>query len=625
MRIVLVCMPWQALEFPSLAIGILHERARRCRQPHEVKGLYAHLRWAEYLLERSGGRVTSKEYTAIANNGIFHGIGDWIFSPALYGVPEWNVEGYTQYLRRAGFDPSLATELHRWTPDFIEKLADEVLAMEPDLVGFTSTFMQNVPSLALARVLKQRRPQVLTAMGGANCDGPQGPALHRNHPFLDFVVRGEGEQTFVELLDALAGHGRLEAIPGLCWRDGNTVSRVNPERQGAFPMHDVPAPNYDDYFEQVARSPVNGFIHPLLVLEGARGCWWGEKHHCTFCGLNGSLMKFRAKPPELLWEEMRRAIERYQTLDIVMVDNIIDMKYFKGLLPHVAAAGWDLRIHYEVKSNLTREQIQTLKAAGVVHVQPGIENLSSRVLKLMRKGVSGSQNVQVLRDCEEHGLTVAWNFLYGFPGEEPRDYAGIIEQMPAMVHLQPPTGALRIALERFSPNFADPSLGFGDHRPAAFYPFVYPLPEHELMDLAYLFDTAPLGLTGEVAAQLERAVARWKQVHGDSELSYRESRGRIHLKDRREGWPEQDTVLASPVEVALFHALQRPMSPAGLTERLQQAGLPVTGEDVSARLSAWKARGWVFEEGERFVALPTGANPRNVRIPLSQRQEVQSP
>lgn len=622
MRVVLVCMPWQALEFPSLAIGILQERARKCREPHEVKGLYGHLRWAEFLLERSGGRVMSSDYSTIANNGIFHGIGDWVFTPALYGVSEWKVPEYTRYLREAGFDPTVPAELHRWTPDFIDQLADEVLAMKPDLVGFTSTFMQNVPSLALARVLKQKRPEVLTAMGGANCDGPQGAALHRNFPFLDFVIRGEGEQTFVELLDALSGDGKLSAIAGLCWRSG-TVSHVNPERSGAFPMHDVPSPNYDDYFEQVARSSVNGFVHPLLVMEGARGCWWGEKHHCTFCGLNGSMMKFRSKPPELLWEELRRAIERYQTLDIVMVDNIIDMKYFKGLLPHVIASGWDLRIHYEVKSNLTREQIETLKAAGIVHVQPGIENLSSRVLKLMRKGVSGSQNVQVLRDCEEHGLTVAWNLLYGFPGEEAADYTGIIEQLPAMVHLQPPTGARRIALERFSPNFADPSLGFGDRRPAAFYPLVYALPEHELMDLAYLFDTISAGLTGEVEKQLERAVARWRDVHAKSELSYRESRGRVFLRDRREGWPAQDRLLASTAEVTLFHALQRPMAVPGLVDKLQQAGVAATAEDVEAQLAAWKAHGWIFEEGGRFVSLATRANTQNVRMPIGRAQEAQ--
>ncbi|MFY0580668.1 radical SAM protein [Cystobacter fuscus] len=165
---------------------------------------------------------------------------------------------------------------------------------------------------------------------------------------------------------------------------------------------------------------------------------------------------------------MRQALERYKTLDVVMVDNIIDLRYFKELLPRIAAADWDLRIHFEVKSNLTSEQIQALRAAGVMHVQPGIESLSSRVLKLMDKGVAGCHNVRVLRDCEAAGLTVSWNYLYGFPGEQPEDYESLIEQMPALVHLQPPSGATRIALERFSPNFERPSLGFtgGARRPS---------------------------------------------------------------------------------------------------------------------------------------------------------------
>lgn len=64
------------------------------------------------------------------------------------------------------------------------------------------------------------------------------------------------------------------------------------------------------------------------------------------------------------------------------------------------------------------------------------------------------------------------------------------------------------------------------------------------------------------------------------------------------------------------------MSLPGLTERLQQAGLVVTGEDVCARLPAWKARGWVFEEAERFVDLPTRANPQHVPLPPARLQEA---
>lgn len=620
MRILLVAMPWHSLDTPSLAVGILHERVQHCREQHEVKDLYAHIKWAEFLNERSEGVMRSYEYTAIAEGGIFHGLGDWLFTPALYGTPEWRVEQYSEYMKKAGRWSDKLLDIHRWSPEFIDQLARQVVELKPDMVGFTSTFMQNVASLALARRLKQLEPRILTIMGGANCDGPQGLAVHRNFPFLDFVVRGEGEQTFVELLDALGGHGSVEEVLGLCWRDQEGNHRANPDRTHAFPAHQIPAPNYDAYFDTVSKSKLRVEFQPKLVMEGARGCWWGEKHHCTFCGLNGSMMAFRSKPPAQLWEEIRATIERHQTLDILMVDNIIDHKYFKALLPHITQSGINLRMHYEVKSNLNTEQIQALKDAGVVNVQPGIENLSTRVLKLMAKGINGCHNVQTLRDCEDQGLTVSWNYLYGFPGETEEDYVDIVAQVPAMVHLQPPGGATRIALERFSPNFENPAIGFVERRPAPFYFHVYDLPEHELMDLAYIFETPPKGITGEVTKRLAEAVKQWKESYTQSELSYRDDGRHIYLRDRRVGWPERDVVLVEPSEVALFRLLLRPQSPATAAESLRSHGHEVTPEQVTQKLADWRKEGLAFEEGGRFICLPLRARPQRVRAPAGKKR-----
>jgi hypothetical protein len=153
-------------------------------------------------------------------------------------------------------------------------------------------------------------------------------------------------------------------------------------------------------------------------------------------------------------------------------------------------------------------------------VQYGIENLSSHVLKLMDKGVTAVTNVRVMRDNEDHHLTVKWNYLYGFPGEQPADYLSVIEQMPALTHLQPPMDACRIALERFSPYFDRPELGFGRRSPAEFYRYVYDLPDGELMDLAYFFDTDNHGINGEafgpVALRVPcRTRARGRSGRGD--------------------------------------------------------------------------------------------------------------
>src|SRR5262249_6197562 len=150
---------------------------------------------------------------------------------------------------------------------------------------------------------------------------------------------------------------------------------------------EIVSPDYDGYFERLESSTARDWVEPKLVVEGSRGCWWGEKHHCTFCGLNGSFMEFRSKSPMAFYHEIIRLVGRHQVLDMYVVDNILDMKYLSSLLPKLQESGYDLRLQYEIKSNLRRDQLATLYDAGLVNVQPGIESLSNRVLKIMDKGV----------------------------------------------------------------------------------------------------------------------------------------------------------------------------------------------------------------------------------------------
>jgi ribosomal peptide maturation radical SAM protein 1 len=332
---------------------------------------------------------------------------------------------------------------------------------------------------------------------------------------VDYVVRGEGEAAFPELLRALDGTTSLAGVPSLCWWDGES-QRVNDIAPHPLPPGRIPMPDFDDWFARLDASPVRGYVEPKLVVETARGCWWGEVHHCTFCGLNGTMMEFRSKSPARVLDELSHLVARHQVLDVITVDNILDNTYFRTVLPRIAELDWDLRVHCELKSNLKPAEIDTLRRARVAHVQPGIESLVSPVLKLMDKGVSGLHNVRTLRDCESAGLTVSWNWLYGFPGEDLADYHDVVRQLPALSHLQPPSSSARILLERFSPYFRDPALGFPLRTSAAMYEHVYRLPETEKADLVYLFDTQQRGLSEAEAAELNGFVAAWQDLYTDS-------------------------------------------------------------------------------------------------------------
>lgn len=120
-------------------------------------------------------------------------------------------------------------------------------------------------------------------------------------------------------------------------------------------MDDVPLPDYDEYFERLAATSFHGDVRPhvSLLYESGRGCWWGERSTCTFCGLNALNMAFRSKQTERVERDLNELATRYRRLSFQIVDNIVAPKYFDDLFPRLAAAGHDFGFFVETKSNLT--------------------------------------------------------------------------------------------------------------------------------------------------------------------------------------------------------------------------------------------------------------------------------
>ncbi|MGW8972292.1 RiPP maturation radical SAM C-methyltransferase [Streptomyces platensis] len=617
MRVLLVNMPWSPIDLPSLALGILRRSVDE-RTSGRADVLHANLEFTDWITRRTD--FTADDYQYYALSSYFMGCGDWVFSSALYDDPEWRVPEFTASMRGKLRAERLrmSKELHRVVPEFVQETAERIVAAGPDVVGFTSTFQQNTAALAAAKYVKRLAPHIRTVMGGANCDAEQGHATHRNFPFVDFVVRGEGEAAFPQLLTALDEGGDLSAVPGLCHRGADGESVANPMSTRPLPPATILPPDYTGYFERLASSVARNWVEPKLVVEGARGCWWGEKHHCTFCGLNGSFMQFRSKSPDTFYEEIMDLARRHRVLDMYLVDNILDMGYLTTVLPRIIDSGYDLRMHIEIKANMRRPQLRTLAQAGMIYVQPGIESLNSRVLDLMDKGVSGCQNVRMLRDGAETGLSVSWNYLHGFPGESATDYEPVIAQIPALEHLDPPVDlSARIAIERFSPYFNRPELGFTGLRPEEHYRFTYDLPESELLDMAYVFEAPERGIAKPTVTALNDALAAWKKHHADSRLTHADLGDRIVLVSRRHAFDWGALELTAPTEIAAFRLLDQPHAPAALTRKLaaRLPGHTVDEAAVHTLLQHWVTLGLVFTDGGQYVHLaPAAVNEDLLRL-----------
>jgi ribosomal peptide maturation radical SAM protein 1 len=621
-RVLLLNMPWSPIDLPSLALGILKRSVDERVPGATCEVLHANLEFTDWITERT--EFSAEDYEYFALSSYFLGCGDWVFSSALYDDPAWKTAEFTDVMtgKLRASRMRMSKQLHEVVPEFVEEIARRVADLAPDVVGLTSTFQQNTAALAAARHIKRLAPGIVTVMGGANCDAEQGAAVHRNFPFVDFVVRGEGEEAFPRLLQALqqapeAPSSAVADIPGLCHRaDG--VSVANPMPTGPMPPSAILPPDYSGYFERLAASVARNWVEPKLVVEGARGCWWGEKHHCTFCGLNGSFMQFRSKSPDTFYQEIMDLAERHRVLDMYVVDNILDMRYLSTVLPRIIGSGYDLRMHIEIKANMRRPQLQVLADAGLIYVQPGIESLNSRVLDLMDKGVSGCQNVRMLRDAAETGLSVSWNYLHGFPGETAEDYEPVIGQLPALEHLNPPVDlSARIAIERFSPYFNRPELGFTGLRPEEHYLFTYDLPEEELHDLAYVFQAPERGIGSATVNRLNDAISAWKKHHTDARLTHTDLGDEIVLVSRRHSFDWRTLRLTDPFAVAAFRLLDQPHSPKALHRKLtaDPAFGDRTARDVQDLLTEWTAKGVAFTDAGQYVHIaPASVNQDLLRL-----------
>ncbi|NIM10492.1 MAG: RiPP maturation radical SAM protein 1 [Candidatus Aminicenantes bacterium] len=355
--------------------------------------------------------------------------------------------------------------LESLTTQWVRKIGQRIANMGYPVVGCSTSPGGLVPAIALLDSIKKANANVITVIGGALCDGAMAEGVLSLKTGIDYVLAGEGEITFPDFVRKV--------------RDGHLPGEKIIAGEPVKDLDTIPIPDYQEYFQQLAALPASNRPSPGIIeipYETSRGCWFGK---CPFCGYYGKKNFYREKSPNRVIDALGVLIQRHGIHTVYMTDNIMPNQYTDTLLPKISKEIPSLHFHFDIKSNLTLEQVLSLKRAGAVSIEPGIESLSSSLLKRMRKGVTVRENIALLRYARATSLDISWFLLVGIPGEEMGEYEEMLRLLPLIRHLPPANGILPMMIFRFSSYQKYPqAFGISNLRPAEVYNDIFPSYAH---------------------------------------------------------------------------------------------------------------------------------------------------
>ena len=515
-RVLLISMPFADVSTPSPALSQLKAIVQ------EEVALSCDVLYLNMAFRKFTGHP--EIYDRVSTYTLF---GEWPFGEDLFGS-DWakTDRGGSDFLdKQAPFGPANPEPaksdlilMRSLSGPFLDKWMTAVNWDVYGIIGFTSVFFQQVASLALAKRIKRTYPEKIIAFGGANCNEATEKALLQLFPFIDWIFTGQANCSFPKAIQQwFHTPGKPPAgISGVSYRHNETIMTQGSGE--SVDLDGLPVPDFHEFTVGLEKWAPD-IQSPTISLELSRGCWWGQRSQCVFCGVNHKTLSFRSKSPKRAEHEIKTVVGRYGIRKICITDSILNMGYFKTLLPALSKEV-TLDLFLETKANLSRKQVRILKSAGVHRFQPGIESLNTELLAYMHKGTTLLKNVQLLKWSREYNVQPIWNLLYGFPGENREAYHRMASIIPMLSHLKPPGHFTPVKLQRFSVLFNERrKWGIRDVTAAKPYSFLYPFEQKDLNEIAYYF-TCDFDGKDEIPIYtnlLRKKVETWQNVWKDPE------------------------------------------------------------------------------------------------------------
>ncbi len=302
-------------------------------------------------------------------------------------------------------------------------VADVLLEFDPDLIGFSTLSLEHVDLIDLLDKCRAWNPERPIVVGGPHAT-MFGDLLVED-PRLDFIVRGEGEHTFVELLQVLRDGGDLRSVKGLLFKqDGETVDT------GARPFESdldrLPFPAWDlidlRAFHTRATN-MNGYLAatPYMPVMSSRAC----PYRCVYCHrIFGT--RFRQRSVDNFLQELHLLRDRHGVREIHIFDDCFNLNRSRAIeiCEKMVSSGLDLKMCFPngVRGDLMDEElVRAFKAAGAYMITYAVESVNERIQKLIQKNLDLEKTVAAIEATDRLGVVPAGFFVLGFPSETPEE------------------------------------------------------------------------------------------------------------------------------------------------------------------------------------------------------------
>ncbi len=337
------------------------------------------------------------------------------FSVLANRMPPIGILSLASWLDKHGHQTFVHDCLGPFAPPTIADNAEQILATDPEMIGFSTTTSGFMDAVDMAKYIRQKRPDIKLAFGNVHVSSIGAPLMEK-FPEIDYLCIGEGEGAMLDL----ANGKPVSEIANLVYRDGERIVS-NPRRQRILNLDELPFPAYEKLkgFPDAYHLPLFSYVKKQgATMITSRGC----PYTCSFCDRTVFERLYKVNSAQYIYDHMKHLRDNFGVYHINFYDDLFtaQKKRVFDLCDLLIAKPLGMQFNCAIRTGHTSdEMLQRLKQAGALMVSMGIESADPAMMERHKAGVTLEAVTKTVEQIHAAGLRAKGLFIFGMPGETP--------------------------------------------------------------------------------------------------------------------------------------------------------------------------------------------------------------